>query len=144
MQVEVIKERPSLLEMTDHYDREVQRLNNIPDVAIDKTRETAIEEITFYGQVQTWFVRTYKVEGGATTCALILSSKEQNMRIIIPPKVTALLVRQVSKQLVKKGRSRRGKQSNAFASISPEQRPKNLAKARVAKTKKAKAKRKSR
>ena len=145
MQVELVQEKASRSDLLDHFDREVSRLNDIPDVAIDKSKETAIRDITFIGQVQTWIIGVYKVEGGETHVTIEMSSKDGSQRLVLPPKVVAHVVRQVAVVLPHKGRKRRGKQSNAFDSISPEQRKKNLAKARIAKMKKAKqAKRKSR
>jgi len=143
--IEVVKEKASRSDLLDHFDREVSRLNDIPDVAIDKSKETAIREITFVGQVQTWIIGVYKVEGGATTVTVELSSKEEHTRLVLPPKVVAHVVRQVSVVLPHKGRKRRGRQSNAFDNILPEDRTKYLTKAREAKRNKAKARqRKSR
>ena len=132
-EIQVMPPTPTLNELTDHFDRELRRLEEIPRQAIDRVKASVIKHTNFLGQHQHWVIESMRVDG-KTTCFLVKSEKGKQLRAVIPSDVIDRIVAQ-HQSLISKGRSRRAKLAvdegkNPLANMSTEQRLINLAKAR--------------
>jgi hypothetical protein len=125
----------ALDQLTDHFDRELMRLEEVPSQAIDRIKASTIKHRTFLGQHQHWVIESYRVDGKTTTF-ICKSEMGKLVREVLPSDVVERIVSQHA-SLIEKGRRRRAKQqvdagTNAFANMTKEQRLINLAKARKA------------
>jgi hypothetical protein len=94
-------------EMPDEYDRQLGALHGLPDVAATKASTLRVVQPVL-GNSTTYIVATYRQTEEGDTCFVEIVSRSGSQRIVLPPKVTALIARQRD-QLAKKVRTRVGK-----------------------------------
>lgn len=75
---------------TDEYSRDLARLKGHPD-AFETTSTT--ERADFYGNHEAWVVKTIRINGEATVF-MIRTSASGQLRMVIPPDITAVIARQ--------------------------------------------------
>ena len=79
--------------MPDLFDRTIGGLQGIPDTV--HTRPTVVRSVQpIIGDAQTFIVQTYRQNEVGDTIFLECTSKQGSMRLVIPPKVAAVIARQ--------------------------------------------------
>jgi hypothetical protein len=102
----------------DHYDKIIGNIDGLPGVR--KTKPSTVTSVTpFLGLTQTHVVQTYRDADGGDWLFIQMVDAEGRARLVLPPRVTAAILRQ-HEALTTRGR--RERQRDRWADLSPEQR----------------------
>lgn len=75
---------------TDAYSRELAHWRDNPEAI---TAESTIETKDFYGNTETWVVRTIDIRGEAWVFLQRLGADDKPIRLVLPPKISAAIYR---------------------------------------------------
>ena len=92
----------------DAFDRTIGALHGLPDVAFTKTAVSRVVPPLGVGGTQLYVVQTYRQKEQGDTIFLEHVSETGTVRLVIPPKVSAVIARQ-REQLTAKTRSKAAK-----------------------------------
>ena len=117
---------------TDPFEKNLARLIGLPNGA--HTQPTVVQSIDFYGNVSSFMVQTVKWDEGISVFITeVRGSDQQPVRVVLPPKVVAAVLRQqdACTRMVRKRHGQRLAESQRAegrtATFTPEMRAKGLA-----------------
>jgi len=76
---------------TDHFSVSFHKLTHNPGCIRASSKIDLVDPL---GNTESWIVDTFRVEGGAETVLLQRISATGSLRLVLPPKVTAVLAQQ--------------------------------------------------
>jgi hypothetical protein len=123
---------------TSQFEQTLSRLVGLPNGA--HTQPTVVQAMDFYGNVSTYLVQTVKWEDGESVFITCVQG-EQATKMVLPPKVTAAIIRQrdALTTTVRRRHGRRLAAERRAAGTLPTFTPEQRAKALATRTAKAKA-----